>query len=151
MIIKAAIAELKDALSGFDVYEKEVEFYDKIAPRMNEKLKDLDESELLPECFGVCKKQKIMVIEDLNAKGYKLLPGQNKCNISETKAVLKRMAVFNAIGAILQQEQSDIFATFKSGLYNEFIKYREKVDSFPVAQHLEERTNHVHLLIKRIF
>jgi len=63
-----------------------------------------------------------MVIEDLNAKGYSILPGQNKCNVSETKAILKRMAAFNAIGVILQQEQSDIFTTFKSGHLSRDVK-----------------------------
>lgn len=115
LIIKTASEELTDAFSNFDVYEKEVEFYDKIVPKMNEKLKDLNEPQLLAECFGVCKKRKIMVIEDLKAKGYHILAGQNGCNISETKAILKRVAVFNAIGAILQQEQPDIFANFKCG------------------------------------
>lgn len=73
---------------------------------------------MLPECFGVCKAKKIMVIEDLNAKRYSILPGHNECNIYETKAILKRVAVFNAIGAILRQERSDIFAIFKSGWLN---------------------------------
>lgn len=118
LIIKAAIAELEEACSNFDVYEKEVEFYDKIAPKMNEKLKELNEPQLLPECFGVCKKKKIMVIEDLKASGYNILPGPNECNMSETKAILKRMAVFNAIGAVMRQEQSDVFAIFKSGSLN---------------------------------
>lgn len=115
VIIKAAIAELQEAMTSFDVYEKEVEFYDQIVPKFNEKLNDLNEPQLLPVCYGVCSTRKIMVIEDLNEKGYSILPGQNKCNISESKAVLKRMAVFNAIGVVLQQEQSDIFANFKSG------------------------------------
>lgn len=118
VIIKAAIAELQEAMTSFDVYEKEVEFYDQIVPRINEKLNDLNEPQLLPVCYGVCRTKKVMVIEDLNEKGYKILPGQNKCNISETKAVLKRMAVFNSIGAVLQQEQSDIFAKFTSGWFN---------------------------------
>ncbi|XP_037048727.1 uncharacterized protein LOC119083172 [Bradysia coprophila] len=115
LIIKAAIDELKDALSNFDVYEKEVEFYDQIAPKINAKLKDLNEPQLLPECYGVCKEKKIMVIEDLSAKGYTTLHGPNKCNISEAKAILKRIAVFNGIGVVLREDKSDIFANFKSG------------------------------------
>ncbi len=99
------------------MYEKEVEFYDKIVPKINEKLKELNELQLLPECFGVCKTKKIMVIEDLNASGYNIVPGHNECTIFEAKAILKRIAVFNAIGVILCQEQSDIFAKFKSGWF----------------------------------
>lgn len=97
------------------MYEKEVEFYDEIVPKFNEKLKELNEPQLLPECYGVCKVNKIMVIEDLSAKGYKILHGPNKCNISEAKAILKRVAVFNGIGVVMQEEKPDIFINFKSG------------------------------------
>ncbi|KAJ6627590.1 hypothetical protein Bhyg_17132 [Pseudolycoriella hygida] len=164
LIVKAAIAELEEALTTFDVYKKEVEFYNKIVPKFNEKLKDLNESQLLPECFGVCAKRKIMVIEDLNARGYNILPGQNKCNIPETKAILKRTAAFNAIGAILRQDQPDIFTTFTSshlsrdvsvftdmysGMYDalldtvsswsDFSKYHEKMIRF--REHFVEKVH----------
>lgn len=115
LIIKAANEELKDVFANFDIYKKEVEFYDKIAPKYNEKLRGLGERRLFAECFAVCKTRKIMVIEDLKAKGYSLLPGPYECNLSQTKAVLRRMALFNAIGAILQQEEPNIFVNFKNG------------------------------------
>lgn len=128
----AVSEETMNAFSNYNVLDKEIEFYGDIAPKINEKLKELGEPQLLPEIFGVCKTEKIMVMEDLGAKGYGILHGQPGYNISQAKAVLKRMAVFHAIGAILQQEQPGIFTSsknFKCGKLTELlIKSRSACD-----------------------
>lgn len=97
------------------MYDKEIEFYAEIAPKVNKKLQDLDEPQLLAECFGVCKTRKIIILEDLSANGYVTLPIQQGYNISQTKKILKRLATFHAVCAVLQEEQPDIFANVKSG------------------------------------
>lgn len=99
----------------FDAYHKEMEFYAVVAPEFNEKLKQLGESELFPEAFGVCKQRNILILEDLSEKGYKSRAAAHGLNIAETKAVLRRVATFHAVGAVLQEEHSDIFANFKYG------------------------------------
>lgn len=108
-----------ESFANYDLYDKEIEFYSEIAPKINEKLKELGELQLLPECFGVCKTNKIMMMEDLGMKGYTLLPAQPGYNISQSKFVLRRMAAFHAIGAVLHEESSNLFASknFKSGNY----------------------------------
>lgn len=67
-----------ESFSNYDLYAKEIEFYSEIAPKINGKLKELDELKLLPECFGVCKTNKVMIMEDLGAKGYTLLPASTR-------------------------------------------------------------------------
>lgn len=123
VILKMDLSQMRNALTNFDVFEKEAQFYEKLAPKINEKLTALNEPQLLPVCYGICRERRVMVIEDLCAKGYKKLHGPNKCNIVETRAILKRMAVFNAIGAVMQKEEADIFVNFKSGSFNKnFVK-----------------------------
>lgn len=133
-IIKVAVSEeTMNAFSSYNVYDKEIEFYGDIAPKINEKLKELCEPQLLSEIFGVCKTQKIMVLEDLGPKGYCILPAQPGYDISQTKAILKRLALFHAIGAVLQQEQPDIFTSsknFKSGQLNDLSKRRRSTWHF---------------------
>lgn len=111
-----------DAFSNYNLYDREIEFYGDIAPKIAAKLKDLGEMELLPETIGVCKSRKIISMEDLGAKGYETLPAQPGYNIAQTKAILKRMAKFHAIGAILQEENPNIYTNFKSGWLNNFPK-----------------------------
>lgn len=122
IIVKvAASEETMSSFSNYNLYDKEIEFYGDIAPKINKMLKDLSESQLLPEIFGVCKTKKIIILEDLTVKGYSTLAAQPGYDIPQAKAILKRMAVLHAIGAVLQQEQPNIFTiseNFKNGQLN---------------------------------
>lgn len=64
-----------DTLSAMNVYEKEIEFYDKIAPLIRKTLHDASISEqLLAETYGVNTTNNAMLFEDLLVKGYRLVP-----------------------------------------------------------------------------
>lgn len=107
-----------ETLSAHNVYNKEIEFYGKIVPqikRMQSKLND--PNELIAEAIGVCKFNKVIIFEDLTEKGYKFTMAsiQNGFNLAETKAILKKLATFHAICAVLQEEKPHIFANFKYG------------------------------------
>lgn len=107
-----------DAFANYDVYDKEIEFYGDVAPKINKKLQEMGEQSILPEIFGVCKTKKIIIMDDLAAKGFGILPAQPGYDISQTKEILKRMATLHSVCAILQEEQPNIFDNFKSGQLN---------------------------------
>lgn len=117
MIIKEGVSNetLLNAFDQYDVYANEMEFYGKIVPKFNQKLMELGESELVAEPFGVCAEKNILILEDLSTKGYQPRSPAQGLNEYETKAVLRRAATFHAIGAVLQEEQPDIFGNFKRG------------------------------------
>lgn len=92
---------------------QEISFYEEIASKFNDKLDDVGEPELFPEVYGVCKEKNLLIFGDLSSKGYQVL--NRGYNIPEAKSVLKRMAVFHAISAVLQEEHPSIFANFNSG------------------------------------
>lgn len=117
LIVKEAVSD-ELSLTAFlelDAYHKEMKFYDEIVPRFNEKLKLLGELELLAEAFGVCKQRNILMLDDLSVKGYKPRSPELGFNVPETKAVLKRLASFHAISAVLQEDQPNIFTNIKNG------------------------------------
>lgn len=109
------MAVFENAFANYNIYDREIEFYGDIAPKINQKLKDLGEMQLLPESIGVCRTKKIMIMEDLGAKNFEILPTQTGYNIPQAKSILKRMATFHAISAVLQEENPNIFANFKCG------------------------------------
>lgn len=111
----SADAWSEKACAQFDVFNKEVEFYEEIAPKINQKLKVLGQPRLFAEMIGMSKSKKVMILEDLSGKGYRVLPVKDGYNFEETKALLKRIALFHATCAVLQEEKSDIFTTFKYG------------------------------------
>lgn len=56
-----AVSEEKmDTFANYNFYDREIEFYGDIAPKISQKLKKLGEIQLLPESIGVCKTRKIM-------------------------------------------------------------------------------------------
>lgn len=117
LILKEGVSNqtILDLFDQFDAYDNEMEFYGKIVPRFNRKLTELGESELVAEPFGVCAEKNILILEDLSAKGYQPRSPAQGLNEHETMAVLQRAATFHAIGAVLQEEQPDIFDNFKKG------------------------------------
>lgn len=112
-------------LSQFDVYNKEIEFYSDVAPKINQKLKELHESELFAASIGVCKKRNVLILEDLSAKGYQMLAKKSGFNFIEAKAILEKIATFHAICAVLQEENPGVFANFKYGSFTHKIQIVE--------------------------
>lgn len=107
-----------DAFANYDMYNKEVEFYGDVAPKINKKLQEMGEHSILPEIYGVCKTKKIMIMDDLVAKGYGISAAQPGYDISQAKSILRKMAMLHSISAILQEEQPNTFNNFKSGQLN---------------------------------
>lgn len=127
-----------DTLSACNAYDKEIEFYEHIAPRINVKYRQLNESQqLLADTYGVCTVNKVILMEDLSDLGYKLLSTvQRGFNMVETKFILRKAAAFHATNAVLQQEQPDIFKNFAYGtqkkihsIVSERMKY--EIKKFP--------------------
>lgn len=119
LIIKEGVTNelVLNAFHQYDVYDNEMEFYGKIVPKFNQKLKELSELELIAEPFGVCAEKNILILEDLSAKGYQARSPAQGLNEHETKAVLRRVAAFHAICAVLQEKEYDIFGNFKKGTF----------------------------------
>lgn len=96
-----------------DASSKEIPFYQEIVSKFNDKLDDVGEPEIFPDVFGVCKEKNSLIFGDLSSKGYQVL--NRGYNIPEAKSILKRVAVFHAISAVLQEEHPNIFVNFDSG------------------------------------
>lgn len=105
-----------ETLAAHKVFDKETEFYDKIVPKINELLDKLNESDdLVAETFGVCKVNRVMLFDDLTIKGYGVASIQQGFNLEEATAILKKLAIFHGICAVLQEREPDIFANYKHG------------------------------------
>lgn len=118
IIVKTALSGdfAFDALSACNVYNKEIEFYGRIAPQIIAKYRQLNEpNQLLPDTYGVCDVNKAILFEDLSVLGYRLSTVQRGFNMPETKFILRKAAAMHAINAVLQQERPDIFKNFKHG------------------------------------
>ncbi|XP_031633749.1 uncharacterized protein LOC116347328 [Contarinia nasturtii] len=134
IIIKTAVPGdfAFEAMSANDIYTKEIEFYKKIAPKINEALEKLNESnQLIATPYGVCIENNAILFEDLSSKGYRIASVHRGLNFDEGKIVLKKAAMIHAIHAILQQDDPHIFEHFKYGLMS---RHTNVLDTFYVTQ-----------------
>ena len=107
--------------TGF--YRKEIEFYSKIAPKINEKLKKLNEvDQFVAEPYGVCSANDAILFEDLSLKGYRIASVHRGFNLEEARLVLKKAALLHAVHAVLQEEYPNIFENFKYGKKKPLLK-----------------------------
>lgn len=108
--------------SSLNIYAKEIEFYDQIAPKMKKYLKQLNETaSLLPKTYGVCTKNNVILFEDLNTRNYVMKPIRKPYSVDEVKLVLKKLAAFHAICSKLQQNEENIFKNFQDGIISQTI------------------------------
>lgn len=115
-------------MSANDIYNKEIEFYTKIAPKVNQTLERLNETDqLIPEPYGVCIENNAILFEDLSSKGYSIASVHRGFNFDEAKIVLKKAATLHSVHAVLQQEDPNIFENFK---YGENFKYERNYFKF---------------------
>lgn len=103
-------------MSANNIYTKEIEFYNKIAPKINQALEKLNETnQLIATPYGVCVGNNAILFEDLTSKGYGIASVHRGFNFDQAKTVLRKAATLHAIHAVLQEENSDIFENFKYG------------------------------------
>lgn len=126
MIVKTAVTgELAlETLCANNIYNKEIEFYTNIAPKINQELAKLnDDSQLIASPYGVCNTNRAIIFEDLSTKEYGISSVCRGFNFDEATFVLKKAAIFHAVNAVLQENQPDIFEHFKHGTFrNTFLE-----------------------------
>lgn len=121
-----------DTLSAYDVYDKEIDFYERIAPQIQTLLVPLNEKQqLLAESYGVCETNKVILFEDLAIKGYCLSPTQRGFDLPSAKIILQKAATFHACGAVLQYKQPDFYENFKHGSIS---RATDKLNNFYLTQ-----------------
>lgn len=129
-----------ECLSSHNVFNKEIEFYGKIVPKIKTLLNQLNEpNELIADTFGVCTINKVMLFDDLTPKGYGMASIQQGFNLSEAKFILKKLATFHGICAVLQEQQPNIFENYKHG---EFIQQNDILGQSQVSFSLRKSNFH---------
>lgn len=128
-----------ELLCGYNVFEKEIEFYDQIRPKINAKLREFNKSDqLIAETYGVCKKNQAILFEDLTCRGLRCLSVYQGYDLHESKLVLRKIATFHAVNAILKTEEPNIFENFKySECSSQLISHSDEIAYFPINHFLQ--------------
>lgn len=117
-IIKIAVSgeSAFEALTALNVYDKEMEMYEKILPQLKTLLHKAGANrKIFADTIYVSNVHKAILFEDLSIKGYRSKCGSDGFDMTHTKAILSRLAKFHAAAAVLQEQQPDIYRNFKHG------------------------------------
>lgn len=105
-----------DALNELNVYEKEMEMYEKILPQLKMLLQKVGtKRKIFADTIFVSKTHKAMLMEDLVTKGYRSTSIKDGYVMAHAKAILSRLAKFHGAAVVLQEQQPDIYKNFKHG------------------------------------
>lgn len=116
LLIKTSVSSgtKYDQLVSYDIYDKEIEFYDEIAPKIIGLLRKLGgNDQLLPTVYGVSKEHTAMILEDMVASGYQIKKDLN--DFDEATIIFEKIAKVYAASAVLQEQEPDVFKNFKHG------------------------------------
>lgn len=120
MIIKLALHEgsfAVETISALNIYEKEMEMYDKILPRMKILLNKCNyKKKIFANTYLVSKTNQAIIFEDLSVKGYRMISNKEGFDIVHAKLILSKLAKFHASAAVLHEIQPSIFKNFKNGI-----------------------------------
>lgn len=106
-----------DLLDEMDAYDKELEMYETILPRLTKLLRanNMHEDIFAATIYVSCSK-KAIVFEDLSVKGYRMAERNNGMDMTHSRMVLRKLAIFHAANAVLQEQEPQIFENFKHGI-----------------------------------
>lgn len=117
-IIKVAlVGDSANSLNELNVYDKEMEMYEKILPQLKTLLHKAGANrKIFADTIYVSKPHKAILFEDLSIKGYRSKSGKDGFDMQHAKAILSRLAKFHGAAAVLQEQQPDIFKNFQHGM-----------------------------------
>lgn len=124
IIVKLALLDGSPAIKylvDMQVSEKEIEMYQKVMPRMKQLLHISGYSnKIFADTYFVSNINQAMCFEDLSVSGYGMVQHLNGFDMMHAKMVLSKLAKFHAAGAVMQEQQSDVFKNFKLGILCRF-------------------------------
>lgn len=105
--------------NGYDVQNKEMLFFEVIAPQILKVLAKIDESEnLIPKTYAINPNFEAIVFEDLKARNFVMVDRLRGLNEVQTKLALKKLANFHAASLVIQSKHPNAFKLFKAGMFS---------------------------------
>lgn len=101
-----------------DVYDKEMEMYEKILPQLKIMLNGINENDeqIFANTIHVSQVHNAILFEDLTAKDYRIqIATKDGFDLIQAKMILSKLATFHSLCATLQDKQPNVFVNFEHG------------------------------------
>lgn len=119
MVTNQEFALDKIGAKGFDVQNKEMKFFEIIAPQMEKVLKRIDGGkDVFVKVVAVDRKQDVIVFEDLKQGGFVMPEKSTGLDEKQIKLALTKLAMFHAASLVLQGKRQKVFDDFDVGFFS---------------------------------
>lgn len=105
--------------NSYDVQNKEMMFFEVIAPQIEKILKKIGEGKnLIPRAVAVDREHDVIVFEDLQVKNFLMFDRLVGLDEVHTKLALKKLAKFHAASLVMKQKHPQAFKSFDAGMFS---------------------------------
>lgn len=118
----------KVGANGYDVQNKEMSFFEVIAPQVKKALKITgDDDTLIPNVISIDRHHDAIVFEDLRTRKFEMADRMGGLDEAHVRLSLKKLAQFHAASLIIHQKHPCAFDSFDIGMFS------RKIDVFNEA------------------
>jgi len=106
-------------VDAYDVQNKEMEFFEKVAPEFKRILKLIGEDEnVFPEVIAVDRVNESIVFEDLAVRKFFMADNKKRLDVDHIKKALQKLAKMHAASLVVYENNPNAFDYFDTGMFS---------------------------------
>lgn len=112
--------EMHEIFSAYEIYTKEINFYQNILPGITKLLESIGISvKLAPELIYCDLEKEVLVVEDASAEDYRIAKRENRFCLRAAKITLKKLAFYHAASVIYNEQNNQKLTEIRATLFAE--------------------------------
>lgn len=124
LIVKTSLDDdelSKELMAPYDIYNREMNIYEEVLPKLNELLKEIGEFEpLFPTAIFVDRKRMAIIFEDLGMANYVMADRIKRLDKDHAHLILRKLAKMHASSAVLNERNSGSLEKYDRGFFNRY-------------------------------
>lgn len=122
MMSNNELAMGKVGVNGYDVQNKEMKFFELIAPQMEKLFRKIDLNEdVIVKVISIDHEHDVIVFHDLKNKNLVMADGLTGLDEAHVLLGLKKLAKFQAASLVIHKKHPKAFESFNTGMFNRTI------------------------------
>ncbi|EDV91301.1 uncharacterized protein LOC6568323 [Drosophila grimshawi] len=124
LIIKTSIDDdelTKELMAPYDIFNREINIYEEVLPKLNELLKEIDEFEpIFPTAVFVDRERIAIIFEDLTVENYVMADRVKRLDQEHAHLILRKLAKMHATSAVLNERTAGCLEKYDRGFFNRY-------------------------------
>ena len=111
----------KEKLKEYDIFNREMNIYEQVLPKLNDLLKEIDDSDrLFPSVLHIDYKRQALIFEDLTVQGYVMANRIQRLDMDHVKLILRKLSKMHATSAVLNERNGGYLEKYDRGFFNKY-------------------------------